>query len=493
MSAPQRKAPAGRGPKYDVPAPDLERLRLLQQKLQEQQHLLLLRQQDAGVESETAVAAAQAAQEAAAAIAAAAAGKEDYSWVGKPGVSRGRLTKTVSGSEFRPHRKRMVVAPPSAPAVAAAAASAASAPLLAAMRGVAGVPAAVGARSPAHAPAALGAGSGRLVGQSAAPAAGAGAPAVSAPPPSAERARAPAAVAPPRAGVGARGAAGAPVPVPAGGAAPGRGVTRPRSAEGEEREEDRAQAEKGEEPEESTASLEAAVATASYYDGVAGEFPPPQSAWFRIGSIHEIERLALPEFFDGRHAGLTPRAYKAMRDTMVRMSLENPAKHLAFTHCRRAVPGAISAVHRVYQFLDHWGLINSLPTQAFEASSGAPALAVPFPGTFDDVAGALGTAVADAFLRAAAPEDTAIKVEDTAAPDAADEVRSGTDDTTAMVDSSSGTGTSGGDDDDDGGQESTQTDVPIKQDPDAPSEDAAPETRAGAGGSNCTRRWTTRS
>ena len=451
MSAPQRKASAGRGAKYEVPAPDLERLRLLQQKLQEQQHLLLLRQQDAGVESETAVAAAQAAQEAAAAIAAAAAGKEDYSWVGKPGVARGRITKTVSGSEFRPHRKRMVVAPPIT--------STTSAPLLAAMRGVAAVPAAAataGVRPSTLPTAAAVAGGSRLVGQSASVSTSA----VSAVRARADHAKLPSAAIP--AGSVSPGAAGAVAPVPATAAAAaltrgGGGGARGKTAED------------GEEPEESTASLEAAVATASYYDGVAGEFPPAQSAWFKIGAVHEIERLALPEFFDGRHAGLTPHTYRAMRDSMVRMSLENPAKHLSFTHCRRLVGGEISTVYRVYQFLDHWGLINGLPTQAFESTSGAQALGVPFPGTFDDVAGAVGTALADAFLRAAAPEDTAIKVEEEAAPPKEDdgsssssnEEKDGTkEDSTAMVDSSSS------------GNETAHTDVPIKQDPDAPQDDA---------------------
>ena len=442
---------------------------MLQQKLQEQQHLLLLRQQDAGIESETAVAAAQAAQEAAAAIAAAAAGKEDYSWVGKPGMPRGRTTKVVSGSEFRPHRKRMVVAPPT---------STPSAPLLAAMHGVS---AGSGAVSTAALPTAVG---GRVTSH-VAPVPSSGAHATTA---SVQRVLSSTEHAKTGSvgvqGTGVSSKTGASTTVPSHPATVGTTTSErvvPAAAASKATSKTASKAKVTEEPEETTEQLEAAVATASYYEGVSGEFPPAQSAWFKIGGIHEIERLALPEFFDGRRAGLTPATYKAMRDLMIRTSLENPAKHLSFTHCRRLVGGEISAVYRVYQFLDHWGLVNSLPTQAFESTSGAQALGVPFPGTFDDVAGAVGTAMADAFLRAAAPEDTAIKVEEDAPDDRMDD---DDDDDNGRMDNDDRP-LNDGKNVEDGADDSASADVPIKQDPDAPQgEEDNDEDGEAAGGTS---------
>lgn len=44
---------------------------------------------------------------------------------------------------------------------------------------------------------------------------------------------------------------------------------------------------------------------------------PSHAAWFRLDGVHEVERRALPEFFDGRSAVKTPAAYTHMRNLIV--------------------------------------------------------------------------------------------------------------------------------------------------------------------------------
>lgn len=52
-------------------------------------------------------------------------------------------------------------------------------------------------------------------------------------------------------------------------------------------------------------------------------FPPPQARWFRIDTIHDIEKRALPEFFSGKCPTKTPQIYKEYRDFMVTSYRQN--------------------------------------------------------------------------------------------------------------------------------------------------------------------------
>uniref|UniRef100_A0A8B9H9G4 SWI/SNF related, matrix associated, actin dependent regulator of chromatin, subfamily c, member 1a n=1 Tax=Astyanax mexicanus TaxID=7994 RepID=A0A8B9H9G4_ASTMX len=85
---------------------------------------------------------------------------------------------------------------------------------------------------------------------------------------------------------------------------------------------------------------------------------PSYSAWFDYNSIHEIERRALPEFFNGKNKSKSPEIYLAYRNFMIDTYRLNPQEYLTSTSCRRNLTGDVCAVMRVHAFLEQWGLIN---------------------------------------------------------------------------------------------------------------------------------------
>lgn len=85
---------------------------------------------------------------------------------------------------------------------------------------------------------------------------------------------------------------------------------------------------------------------------------PSYSAWFDMHQIHNLEKKALPEFFNSRNRSKTPAVYKDYRDFMVNTYRLNPAEYLTVTACRRNLAGDVCAIMRVHAFLEQWGLIN---------------------------------------------------------------------------------------------------------------------------------------
>lgn len=85
---------------------------------------------------------------------------------------------------------------------------------------------------------------------------------------------------------------------------------------------------------------------------------PAQACWFRMDSIHDIEKRALPEFFNRRSASKTPKVYKVYRDFMIDCWRQSPEKYLSATAARRHLAGDVCAILRVHSFLEHWGLLN---------------------------------------------------------------------------------------------------------------------------------------
>lgn len=85
---------------------------------------------------------------------------------------------------------------------------------------------------------------------------------------------------------------------------------------------------------------------------------PSYSAWFDMYDIHNIEKKALPEFFNQRNRSKTPAVYKDYRDFMINTYRLNPAEYLTVTACRRNLAGDVCAIMRVHAFLEQWGLIN---------------------------------------------------------------------------------------------------------------------------------------
>lgn len=74
--------------------------------------------------------------------------------------------------------------------------------------------------------------------------------------------------------------------------------------------------------------------------------------------IHAIERTALREFFDGSSFSRTPKIYKEYRDFIINKYREEPSRRLTFTDVRKSLVGDISLLHKVFRFLEKWGLIN---------------------------------------------------------------------------------------------------------------------------------------
>jgi SWI/SNF related-matrix-associated actin-dependent regulator of chromatin subfamily C len=85
---------------------------------------------------------------------------------------------------------------------------------------------------------------------------------------------------------------------------------------------------------------------------------PSYSTWFDMHVINNIERKALPEFFNNRNRSKTPAVYKDYRDFMINTYRLNPVEYLTVTACRRNLAGDVCAIMRVHTFLEQWGLIN---------------------------------------------------------------------------------------------------------------------------------------
>lgn len=86
---------------------------------------------------------------------------------------------------------------------------------------------------------------------------------------------------------------------------------------------------------------------------------PSYASWFQETVVHEIERLALSEFFsEGSLSGKTPSQYMGYRNFMINMYRQRPQAYLSITSCRRHLAGDVGSIVRVHAFLEQWGLIN---------------------------------------------------------------------------------------------------------------------------------------
>lgn len=105
---------------------------------------------------------------------------------------------------------------------------------------------------------------------------------------------------------------------------------------------------------------------------------PSYSSWFDMNAVHNIERKALPEFFNQRNRSKTPAVYKDYRDFMINTYRLNPIEYLTVTACRRNLAGDVCAIMRVHAFLEQWGLIN----YQVEADQRPSQVGPPFTGHF---------------------------------------------------------------------------------------------------------------
>ncbi|RLV87744.1 SWI/SNF complex subunit SWI3 [Meyerozyma sp. JA9] len=85
---------------------------------------------------------------------------------------------------------------------------------------------------------------------------------------------------------------------------------------------------------------------------------PSYSRWFKMKSIHPIEKESLPEFFKSKHPSKSPTIYLNYRNFMINSYRLNPNEYLTLTSCRRNLVGDVGTLMRVHRFLNKWGLIN---------------------------------------------------------------------------------------------------------------------------------------
>ena len=70
----------------------------------------------------------------------------------------------------------------------------------------------------------------------------------------------------------------------------------------------------------------------------------------------------MKEFFDGSSISRTPRIYKEYRDFIINKYREEPSSRLTFTEIRKSLVGDVNLLHKVFIFLETWGLINFAAT-----------------------------------------------------------------------------------------------------------------------------------
>ncbi|EFP00680.1 CRE-PSA-1 protein [Caenorhabditis remanei] len=85
---------------------------------------------------------------------------------------------------------------------------------------------------------------------------------------------------------------------------------------------------------------------------------PSYAAWFDYNAIHQIEKRAMPEFFNGKNKSKTPDVYVAYRNFMIDTYRLNPFEYVSATACRRNLAGDVCSIVRLHSFLEQWGLLN---------------------------------------------------------------------------------------------------------------------------------------
>ena len=101
---------------------------------------------------------------------------------------------------------------------------------------------------------------------------------------------------------------------------------------------------------------------------------PSHAGWFDANLVHEIERRALPELFQPEPT-LTKQEYIEARNFVITTFRQEPTLFLSVTECRRHLSLDVSAVIRIHQFLEYWGLVNYLPQpQIWSAANGSGVL-----------------------------------------------------------------------------------------------------------------------
>jgi SWI/SNF related-matrix-associated actin-dependent regulator of chromatin subfamily C len=98
------------------------------------------------------------------------------------------------------------------------------------------------------------------------------------------------------------------------------------------------------------------VAAISNEDSLAASVHVPSyAAWFSLDQVHDIERHAFPEYFNGAHPS---SEYVQMRNFIVLAYRKDPSNYITVTACRRHLSGDVTSIMKIHAFLEHWGLIH---------------------------------------------------------------------------------------------------------------------------------------
>lgn len=83
------------------------------------------------------------------------------------------------------------------------------------------------------------------------------------------------------------------------------------------------------------------------------------AGWFSWTKIHTLEKRGLPEFFNGKTPGKTPKLYMEYRNIILNKYRENVKKIITVADVQELLVGLDEkTISRVLEFFDHWGLIN---------------------------------------------------------------------------------------------------------------------------------------
>ncbi|CCE61953.1 hypothetical protein TPHA_0B02810 [Tetrapisispora phaffii CBS 4417] len=85
---------------------------------------------------------------------------------------------------------------------------------------------------------------------------------------------------------------------------------------------------------------------------------PSYASWFDFSKINDIERKAIPDFFDGSANYKTPTTYKDTRNFLINTYRLTPYEYLTMTAVRQNLGLDVTSIFKIHAFLEKWGLIN---------------------------------------------------------------------------------------------------------------------------------------
>ncbi|OAY77292.1 SWI/SNF complex subunit SWI3D [Ananas comosus] len=83
--------------------------------------------------------------------------------------------------------------------------------------------------------------------------------------------------------------------------------------------------------------------------------------WFSWSAIHPIEKQTLASFFNGKSEKRTPEIYLEIRNSIMQKFHADPNVQMELKDFSELSVGDADAKQEVFEFLDHWGLINFHP------------------------------------------------------------------------------------------------------------------------------------